>query len=129
MLQEWMKQHFIQQMPWQLLRDLGRINLRVCVDFSQSFGTESLFVSPTLAVFKKWILKNTWAGHLNLILPTLQYFLSLQAGVSGCLQKMPLPPSTDSTSQVCVQGVPSHTHSTFKAAHNSSIVYVTHLAD
>lgn len=37
LLQEWMKQHFIQQMPQQLLRALGRINLRICVDFSQEF--------------------------------------------------------------------------------------------
>lgn len=48
LLQEWMKQHFIQQMPRQLLCDLVRINLRIRVDFSQSFGTESLFVSLTV---------------------------------------------------------------------------------
>lgn len=111
--------------------DLGRLNPKMSVDFSPRFGTEFLSVSPTLAVFKKWILKNTWAGHLNLIVAsvhislqkTLQFLLSLQARVSGCLQKMPLPPSTDASIARFVDfRVPSHTHSTFNAAYNSSIV-------
>lgn len=50
-------------------------------------------------------------------------FALISGGVSGCLQKMPLPPSTDSPVVRFVhQGAPSHTHSTFKAAYNTSLV-------
>lgn len=116
-----MKQHFIQQMPWQLLCDLGRINLGMCVDFPQSFGTESLFVSPTLGAFKKMDPEKylSWpfephpsstahhpSGNCN-ICSHFRQWLRLPA-------EMPLPPSSGLSlhpltphSQVCAEGAPS----------------------
>lgn len=81
--------------------DLGRISLKMCVDFWKWIP---ICISNTCSFFKNgcWKileLKNTWKkNHLNLIIPTLhiqkrlQYLLSLQALVSGCLSLHPVTP-------------------------------------